>query len=295
MPFESNIKNTFTRPQSAKAYVNYGKVLLDTRRDLRRETINLPALAKLRPMNYRWYQESTSESGPQPEVLCGGNVFLNNALNGIGVLLKDSKPSVAASCVIEGVHALPLEYDAAATYTSNLVDLNGKNAYYVKDTGKITDAVPGAGDGLLIGRFTGFLYLDREVGTSGFWFAGVDIMPELFPGNTAIALPADAGTGFTFEAYLAVTLGSPNQVGLTQSFNAQFANADPNYPIAEANLSWTIDGTTYAGTSIATHTFAAAGAAKTLSLTVTIGGSSLTVNYTVDVALASAPANLTKV
>ena len=285
-------KRFYDRPAYAKSYIQAGHVLADPYPgSYRTEQMIIPALAKLRPQSFNHFQESTAITAAEAAVVCSGNVILSEDLKRIGITVEDAKIGEYVECVTRGRVFMQLEHASAAAHTSSLTDLNGKIAYYDKDTGKVTEVDTGA-DGFAIGRFAenspSFKPHHISVNTSGIYWILVDL--DQVYNTTAVTLPTDAATTFTDE--IALSVREPHLVGLTQTFELDASNSNPAYPVKAADITWTIDGTEYKTGWAATHTFSA-GAANVV-VTVDNGSSSATATWGATYATDAAPASWTK-
>lgn len=294
--YETNLRRQYNRPVSAQNYVNFGKVAIGYKKDAREEEIVLPAAGVLRPLSFRYYAENDNTRNPESMVFCSGNVFIV-AGKRLGVLKHDEIPGNAATVITEGLFLLPLDTDAtefAAHTASSLTGLNGKTAYYIAELGKVSDQAIQAGfTGFPVGYFKYDGQFQDYVPMSGLWHAPVYIDPSYEMTNTAISNPAAATVASTAEIF--ATPAVSDFVGLSQNFTVIAQNTNPNDPVAPQNISWVIDSVPYpnAGFKI-THTFSAAGAGKTGSVTVTTsGGTTKTVNFTLTVSASAAPSAFT--
>ena len=296
--YDTNLKRGYTRPKSAENYINFGKVAIGYKKDAREEEAVLPAEGVLRPLSYRYYSENDTTVNPEPRVFCSGNAFILDGKR-LGILKHDEVPGRAASFITEGLFLLPLDTDpteGAAHTASSLSGLNGKTAYYIAELGKVSDqAINGGLTGFPIGYFKYSTEFQDHVPMSGLWHAPVYLDPSYQLNNTAIALPAAATVASV--ASIGHVLEASAFVGLTQKFYLQAQNTDPNDPVYPQNITWVIDGTTYTGAGwTLTHTFAADGADKVCSVTITTaGGTTKTVNFNIDVTTAGAATNFTEV
>ena len=282
-------KQSYSRPDSAKSYISFHKVAVDVKDSALQEYVTLPTLSKLRPMNYRWYAESTDAPGGAAAVMCSGNLFLNTTLDKVGVLKRDAKPGDTVALVLEGTYALPLDY--ANLTAAEISALNGKAAYYLVASGLLSDTDPGGGAALKIGYFTEVSETNLSTVTSGVKFAHVRLDPTIE--NTAVSLPADAATGFTTEHFVEASISALD--GLNQWLTVDLGNANPNYPFAPHQVAWTVEGTAI-GTGFSIEAAFTAGSGKTIAVTVTDGaGGSTTKNYTVTISASAAPSAFTEV
>jgi hypothetical protein len=184
-----------------------------------------------------------------------------------------------------------LDYAGDTNRTASDVSaLRNRPAYFISETGQVSENAPDGVNwfGFKIGTFTGEVELKQRSGGPGLWWAVVNLDNGINP--TAIAAPAAVGSMTPVVALYAVgRVQSGYDVDVTFEVDAE--SNDPNQPVLDRHVSWTIDGTTYTGVGKeVTHTFAATGAGKAVAVTVLLDdGTTVTKNYTVTINSAAAP------
>lgn len=292
----------YMRPALAQNYVNYDRVSIggDFQQRMEERAV-VPPLLQIRPLEYNWYAEVQTTLDAKPEVVCSGTPILLGGTafggNRIGIMKHDAVPGETVAVVTTGRHYLGLNYDGAlGGAASNTTNLRGKPAYYIIELGKVSDQAPaGPYTGFQCGVFGDIVEEKPFVPMSGIWFAEVILSP--FYDATALAAPAAAANAdFTPTISIDVKVAAPTTVGYSQTFEARVWSNNPNVAVEAGNLTWNVNGTAYDGDFRVQHDFTADQVGATLSLVATLSdGSTLTANYTYDVAVGAAIANLTRV
>lgn len=301
MAYLNQNKDQYTRPAVAKAYISYGRVAVSQAEEVRQELATVPALLKVRPLSHNWYAEATSTFNPESVVICSGTPILVGDVAGgeytrVGILMHDSLPGEVQNVAVSGVHYMPIDYLGnadPARVASNADSLNGKDAWFIASTGKVTDQAPvlATWDAIKIGVFTSQAWAKPVSLFNGIYYAAVRLDPGIT--NIAIDLPANAGSSaFSAEFYVSASISAFG--GLKQTLTVEAYNADPNYPINAEDITWLVEGTaTYTGFKVG-HNFTA-GAGRTVAVTVVKQGVTTTKNYTVTMHATNAPASWTEV
>lgn len=304
MSLNKSKKKSYIRPAIARNYLSFGDIVGGPKGwpMLKEELATVPPLAKLRPMEYNWYAESSEVQNGASEVICSGNVIViggtGGAGNRIGILKNDCEPGQNVTVLTEGDFDLQLQTEAiagspplAAASTSGLA---GKTAYYIAETGKFSDRDPSPAEnatGFKVGVFLeDEATLFRPSRKAGIHFIRVRLAGESMLSNTAISAVADSATSFTESVYVNVPAPTVHNGGTVVRLEVDAATNNPNSSIEPKDVSWVVEGTA-AGTGFVISPTFTTGTAKTVAVTV----KGVTKNYTVTIAADTAPAAWTEV
>lgn len=309
MSLEKTKKKAYVRPADAHAYLDFTQVYAGEWGAREEENVVLPALNKIRPAgNFGWYSENTSVNNAATEVICSGNFVLVGGNTGdsfggnrIGLMKSDAIPGEFTTVITKGLVNGQLDWEGAASparTAANTSGLVGKIAYYIIETGTFSDTAPNNSDyhGFAVGTFTGTVQLKQISGGPGLWWAEINLDSSLMKSNTAQDSPAAAGSVVN-AAKLYAKAYVQSGYGLNVTFEVDAESSDPNNPILARHVTWVIDGTTYSAVGKeVTHTFSAAGAGKTVAVTITDDNAvTITKNYTVTITASAAPSAFTEV
>jgi len=235
----------YIRPALAKYYQSAERTRLSL------ETLDLEKATGLqlgyqRPIKYSSYSET--ENFIALKVICGGTTRLlggfggdpNGGGNRIGIAVQDHAPGQMADYYTEGLWAMQMDSAAAKT------GLLGKTAYYIIESGLITDVATGAGTNRIpVGFFQvtdSYTRADNPnklTFSSNYW---ADVMIEQKFDNASLAGPTlsgDCGCSTTC-CDIAAAPSIAGQFGLTVDFNANALNGNPANGLG--TLSWNFDG-----------------------------------------------------
>lgn len=305
MSLNKSKKKSYIRPAIARNYLSYGDVVGGPTGwpNAKEELATVPPLLKLRPMEYNHFSESSEVQSGASEVICSGNAIViggaGGAGNRLGILKNDAVPGANVTVVTEGDFDFQLQTTAIAgspaLAAASTTGLAGKTAYYVAETGKVTDQNPITAEntsGFMIGVFLDdspqLFRTNRKPGTH---FVRVRLAGEAMLSNTAITAVTNASNGdFTESVYVDVPAPTTHNGGTVVKLEVDAVTNNPNSSIEPSDVSWTIEGTVYGTGFVVSPTFTT-GTGKTVAVTV----KGVTKNYTVTIAADTAPASWTEV
>lgn len=305
MSLDTPKNRSYQRPYSAYSYLNFGNVVRGNSDQYQEVSCTVPSLAKLRPSGeFNYFEESTGVPGAVNTVICAGNlipVVQGGNTKAVGVLKHDTAPGLQANVIVNGEFLLRPDWEGASSPARTACSSTGllnKPAYYIIETGTVSDVAPNNSDyyGWQIGYFTEDELIDTGNAIAGGRRAAVMLDYSLMLSNTAQSQVADAANNnMTNSIYASVSLDPSGVSGLIQTLSADVVSGNPAYPAEAANLAWTIEGVAQ-GTGFSKTVAFTAGAGKTIQLVVTLGnGDTVTKNYTVTISASAAPSSFVEV
>lgn len=235
----------YIRPALAKYYQSCERTRLSLG-TLSLEKAQGLALGYQRPIKYSSYSET--ENFIAQKVICGGTIRLlggyggdpNGGGNRIGIAVQDHVPGQTTDYYTDGVWAMQMDSEAATT------DLLGRTAYYIIESGLVTDRSSGSGTNRIpIGFFQvtdSYTRADNPnklTYSSNYW---ADVLLDQKFDNASLAGPTlsdDCGCSTTCcDIFAAPSVAG--QFGLTVDFAANAINGNPANGLG--TLSWNFDG-----------------------------------------------------